>query len=318
MFNELLSKIDESDLQKIFSSDSSPIIKALTKRRLQNFIVKIQQTLLKITQEYYKGYPGNAFNLLYKLLKENKFAPKRDRLKATSAKRYIDDEYEYGNYFTIKMQCEFMSFYRMRMSDDNLTKEELFHIPFEKREIVSTARFSIPGFPCLYLGTSLEVCWNEIGRSLNGKERVFACKYKNYKPLAFLNLTIPQGFRNGGFDNNTFDILRFLITYPFYSACLIKVEFPNSPFKPEYVIPQLLLQYVKQEDFLDGIIYSSTKDKSKNNENFHNVVIPTIDITDSGHCNQLKKWYYSSDVKVINPNNLNSDIFALCSVSKIR
>ena len=69
------------------------------------------------------------------------------------------------------MERRAFNLYRMRISKETLSKEKMFHVPFNMREKVSSARFSIPGFPCLYLGTSLEVCWNEIKRSLESENK---------------------------------------------------------------------------------------------------------------------------------------------------
>lgn len=56
------------------------------------------------------------------------------------------------------------SLYRVRYSDANIfNRNEMFHIPFQLRHLVSTQRYSIAGVPCLYLGTSLYVCWQEMG-----------------------------------------------------------------------------------------------------------------------------------------------------------
>jgi len=312
-FNKIFQDIDNVDLKRVCSSDSSAG-KVLTKKRMTNFTNGIQRTLLKIIDNYYEGYPGKAFDILSDLLGKNTFPSKREGLNKISAKNYINDIF--GNYFRLKMKDEFSLFYRMRISENDLSKEELFHIPFDKRERVSTARFSIPGFPCLYLGMSLEVCWNEIGKILEPNEKVFACKYRSSKYLSFLNLTIPNSFREDDIVNDPFNIFRFLITYSFYSACLVKVQYPNLSFKPEYIIPQLLLQYVKNDDLLDGIIYSSTKDRN-NSEKFHNVVIPTRKIADIGHCSMLKKWYSSSEVKEVGPSVFDDSIFDSCSFSKL-
>src|SRR5205823_638449 len=46
---------------------------------------------------------------------------------------------------------------------------DLFHIPFNSRHLITNQRYSFPGLPCLYLGQSLYVCWEELGRpDLNG------------------------------------------------------------------------------------------------------------------------------------------------------
>lgn len=38
----------------------------------------------------------------------------------------------------------------------------MFHINLDNRVIVSSERYSFPGLPCLYLGTSSFVCWVEM------------------------------------------------------------------------------------------------------------------------------------------------------------
>ena len=47
--------------------------------------------------------------------------------------------------------------YRMRKMENrrDVNYRDLFHIPLNKRGIVNTNRFSAPGYPCLYLGTSI-------------------------------------------------------------------------------------------------------------------------------------------------------------------
>ena len=36
----------------------------------------------------------------------------------------------------------------------HFSKDEMFHIPYEKRNLVGNQRFSLSGLPCLYLGGS--------------------------------------------------------------------------------------------------------------------------------------------------------------------
>lgn len=55
--------------------------------------------------------------------------------------------------------------FRVRRSDNVLKeRKELFHIPFENRHLVGAMRFSVSGLPCLYLGSSIFVCWQEMGK----------------------------------------------------------------------------------------------------------------------------------------------------------
>ena len=46
----------------------------------------------------------------------------------------------------------------------HFTKDEMFHIPYDKRHLVGNQRYSLSGLPCLYLGGSSYICWEELGR----------------------------------------------------------------------------------------------------------------------------------------------------------
>ncbi|ECV2486428.1 hypothetical protein DRD09_19225, partial [Salmonella enterica subsp. enterica serovar Anatum] len=55
--------------------------------------------------------------------------------------------------------------FRVRKSDRPLsTRKDIFHIPFNQRHLVRAQRYSVAGLPCLYLGTSLYICWREMDK----------------------------------------------------------------------------------------------------------------------------------------------------------
>lgn len=299
-----IKDIDEVEFNTLFKNEGSQIIIHLTKKKFISLIERIQNTINSIIDVYYEGYPDEAYKLLENLLARNRFAPKRKGARCAYANDYLDDCL--GNFFTLRWNEEFMNLYRMRISDVPLTKEGLFHVPFDMREVVSTARFSIPGFPCLYFGTSLNVCWNEVMRDLNINEKVYACRYQNQKYLSFINLIIPSECTDTILETDPHFAFSFLVTYPFYLACLIKVEYPTFPFKPEYIIPQLLLQYVKKQDMLDGIIYSSTKDHTLVGEKYNNIVIPAREMAATGHCRRAKRCYYTTEPIVVDLTDIDT------------
>ena len=299
----LLKEIDEDDFIALFTNEGATKNKDLTKRKFISFVKRMHDTINSIVSIYYNGYPSDAYLLLEDLLKGKKFTPKKKGARCASPGFYIDDILE--NYFLLRFQNEFANLYRMRISNNSLSKEGLFHVPFELREWVATARFSIPGFPCLYFGTSLNVCWNEIKRDLENGENAYACRYQNCKPIAFVNLTIPDVFPDNIVDTDSHFVFRFLVTYPFYLSCLVKVNETKHSFKPEYVLPQLLLQYVKKQDMLNGIIYSSTKDKNLVGEKYNNIVIPARKIAAIGYCENAKEWYCSTMPIVVDLNNID-------------
>lgn len=59
------------------------------------------------------------------------------------------------------------SYFRIRKVDEkqnNFERNEMFHIPLNKNHLIGTERYSMPGYPCLYLATQIELCWYECGQ----------------------------------------------------------------------------------------------------------------------------------------------------------
>lgn len=187
-------------------------------------------------------------------------------------------------------------FYRIRTSDEHkiLEKKDLFHIPFELRNKISTQRFSIPGFPCLYLGNSVYICWEELNRPKFHDIQV--AKFENNTEINLYNLSYEQyNLQKLNAQNPTDgDLINLLLAYPIIAACSIQV--PKSRqldhFKPEYLIPQIVLQtLLEQRDKNTGVVYSSTKiyrENSRNEGTFENFVLPTTSKARSkGFCTDL-------------------------------
>lgn len=198
-------------------------------------------------------------------------------------------------------------FYRCRKKrNKKYTSNELFHISFDERYSVSTQRYSFPGLPCLYLGASPEVCALE--RSNNLSELVTAkvmYRNKNYKHR-ILDLT---SIFFEPLTNQTIDCSEaWLKNLPLYLICSTNIDYKmeKSEFKQEYILPQLLLEYIINEttlnkDIVIGIKYFSTKMNVWDmilNEDYDslqkvcNYVFPARDPqTQDGHCNLLSDCF---------------------------
>lgn len=188
-------------------------------------------------------------------------------------------------------------FYRMRKAANyNLFKnEEMFHIPFEKNYLIKNERFSISGFPSFYLGKSIYVCWEEMGRPDFDQANVAV--YMNRKNSIVIDLCMPM---------QSEDIMGALFTLPMILCSSLPVLHSDSDFKPEYIIPQLLMQclvrYNKESDkVIDGIRYDSIH--KYDGESFYdyrekgmasiyeNYVFPARQINEQGHCPVLSKLF---------------------------
>lgn len=195
--------------------------------------------------------------------------------------------------------------YRVRQSQSpSLQAIDLFHIPFELRHLVATQRYSIPGLPCLYLAGSLYTCWEEMGRPPLHELQCAALWVKNDKTLKMLNLSNRPARLSllvtppGSVSPDPSYISSHIVLWPLVFASSIKVKHRNAPFKPEYVIPQMVLQWVTQNHGFDGLVYFSTHVRAvpkKHPMPACNVVVPAKNVTAAGRCERLCDTFKITD-----------------------
>ncbi len=147
-------------------------------------------------------------------------------------------------------------FYRMRCFEKRrgLNRKDIFHIPINKKRIIKTQRYSAPGYPCLYLGKSIYGCWEEMHRP--DTETTLVSCFKSQKDFKVLDLRIPtlEEFFN--------ETEKYVLLFPFIIACGIPVRNTNDVFKPEYIIPQLILEWAiekndSKSEQINGVYYTS-------------------------------------------------------------
>lgn len=206
----------------------------------------------------------------------------------------------FDNIKSITTISEKKIFYRSRKNEfTNFSKEDLFHIRFENRHLVSTNRYSVPGFPALYLSDSTYTCWEESNR--HRLRELWFAKIETQTVLKVLQIervedVIATSDKNDEIEAKLIPLLRHLLLYPLTIACTIKVKNTNGNFKPEYIIPQLLMQYIAKSDKIDGIKFPSTKINYSKLEDLEasNYVFPVKTINKNGFCNQLIEKFYCS------------------------
>lgn len=144
--------------------------------------------------------------------------------------------------------------YRVRRSEC-AEQRKLFHIPFEERYKVATMRYSIPGYPMLYMSGSLATAYTEIFPDKGLHEFTYA-RFCNKKDLYLWDMCFPDP------ESNPFEFYRFFVFFPLLLACSIDVKYEEGNYKPEYAFPQLFTQFIKSFKYslapdgrLDGICY---------------------------------------------------------------
>lgn len=144
--------------------------------------------ILKVVENYLNGDPATAYIFIRKAMMI---------LVKNPLRLYNESAYEL---FEPKNKNT-TNLFRVVTVDDNKAhgRERVFHAPKNLRSKVSTCRYSIAGYPSLYLGTNLDLCCEEICINHNHKlalaSRFELCpKYKN-EMIHVIELSIkPQDF----------------------------------------------------------------------------------------------------------------------------
>lgn len=230
-------------------------------------VKEICHIIIKSIEKQLSGNAIEAINTVEKLFKENDIG---ENLFTCILKP--DDSSE----FTKQL-------YRGRVGDEIYDLSDIFHVPFNKRQYVSTERYSIPGYPCLYLSGSVYGCWLELNKpNINN---FYISRYEVKKQIKLLDLSLlPRDVINGKLGNGNECIIeaddakkeltsmpeiikKYIYTWPIICASSFVINEKNRVFKSEYIFPQLLLQVIKNFSQstgvvpFDGIKYFSTKCK---------------------------------------------------------
>lgn len=205
-------------------------------------VTEICSRLLKVVEIYFQGSPGGAYELfksVMALLWHTPLLVEHDELERP--------------------------LFRLACVGDNAVydRKRIFHTPYTLRAKVSTSRYSIAGHPSLYLGTSLPLCQEEL--HLAPQDFAIAAAY-HFQPLPMVIKILDLGIKPGDFlEENTRDNIQkkrvissstrwkssvkssYVFWYPLIAACsFIRVN-KKDPFAAEYIIPQLLMQWVQNQ-----------------------------------------------------------------------
>ncbi|MFE4713278.1 hypothetical protein ACFRAM_20620 [Paenibacillus sp. NPDC056722] len=246
-----------------------------------NMVNKVCEAIESSLHNYYDGFPSEAYQLL---------KPAIDQLSC-----YFDSFYLFNRNRDPRL-------YRIRRDKTPLTnKKDLFHIPFEERTLVSTQRYSIPGFPCLYLGSSVYACLEEL-RTVSNTQHVYVSSFRNDRGMNFIDLGYPPRVATKASykksDTESYDALKALyLCWPLMAACSVQVKDDARPFKPEYIIPQLLLQWVRNSTHFNGIRYFTSRSNSyvQSVHLYQNYVFPIKENKEYGYCDNLVEHFTLTD-----------------------
>ena len=191
---------------------------------------------------------------------------------------------------------------RKRKPGENFSIQDMFHIQLNKRGIVSPQRYSSLGYPCLYLGNSIYSCWEELQRlSLN---ELYFSAFKVRHAFRVFDMRLPD-------DSDYYPerITHTIKRLPLVLACGYAVNSYDDVFKPEYIIPQMLVETIidnnriitqREKSAIDpdviwGVLYTSTHisdDFPNGKYDLENIVLPVIESDNpSNYCFCLASFF---------------------------
>lgn len=239
-YDEAFSSIDKNEIERISIMMSSLVEKASGKKATFNLlsdIASVETVIGSAMTHYFKGFPSLALDSFEEGMLANNM-----------------------HLFNLLPQIEITGgdYYRVAKANRCIkNRKDLFHVPFDKRGYCATYRYSVLGYPSLYLSERLSVAKLETG--IKPLKSYYAICFKTRKTCRFIDLALTQAF------NTIWERYSLLTFYPLIMACGLTVREPDKPFKPEYVIPQILSQVVRlhmlADNPFDGISYVSTKVK---------------------------------------------------------
>ena len=192
--------------------------------------------------------------------------------------------------------------YRIRRTTrQRLRRQDIFHLPFELRHKATMKRYSVPGVPMLYLGGCVYICWKEMGSPRFDEIQVSAFGTRKDASPRILNF----GFRPGYIGRLVKDannmrqqgmrefVTSYCVCWPLMALCSIKAKRRDKPFVPEYVLPQMVLQWLTARKELAGIRYFSCNWDHDTGEPYHmcNCVFPPKEFPVAGLCRDLQTLF---------------------------
>lgn len=226
------------------------------------------EKIIKCIEQYYNADIVGAQKRVSEILKkyqQSKFIvnqlDKNYAFRGIAAEElHISDDSHNDAMYKEMLESEFY-YFKARIKHDNLKRNDMLHIPFNKRNITTTQRYSMAGVPCLYLASTSFGAWIEMGRPASNVFNVSA--YKLPGDLNILNLCQFPEFIEGSSSTisktDEFNNLsQFIEIFPLVIATSFSVAEQGRTFKSEYIVSQLVMQTVKELG-LDGVAYLSKK-----------------------------------------------------------
>ena len=212
----------------------------------------MQEKLNLIVKNYYNGRIFDSYKVMSDLLSPI--------LKSEICLSPISKSRAFNYYIIEDKIYDYYVFFRARLGEvlDINRTDDFKHVPFSKRSIIGNYRFSIAGFPCLYLGSSSYDCWLELGRPSDNLFNVSCILLKEDYKVLNLAFTVGCFLNELNILRKEEDINNLFKLFLLEQVTSFRVKNKNRVFYSEYIISQLITQVCRNMN-VQGIAYISKR-----------------------------------------------------------
>ncbi|WP_432664480.1 RES domain-containing protein [Wukongibacter baidiensis] len=281
------------------NSEYIDLVRKLNDQSVFDNVVRMTKAIESTISYTYKGMSNKAYEVMSTMLNEIE-------LELINLNSELSQPYNQTYYRIRKLEPT------KKKSTKEWKLEDNFHLPFELRHIAKNQRYSISGYPCLYLARTIYTCWEEFDRPqvnefIASRYEIpvdynllylsylpYQLKHEYHKEARRSNLKIDQFIKEKEEYLNS-----YLMMIPLIIASSIRRKNDDAIFHAEYIIPQIITQWVRNNSKFDGILYFSTKTYTKSKKNsslYENLVIPVKTFEKQGFCKEM-----ADDIKMTVP-----------------
>lgn len=196
--------------------------------------------------------------------------------------------------------AETVPYYRIIAGNNNFTRLQFLHLPCTARHLASSNRFRVPGMPCSYMASMREVSWYECGMPDSFQIATFMA-VKHEKLLLQLDVnpltstvTLLNQFQNNDWSNEVKRIFakKYCFIFPLVAACSVIAKEKGKAFVEAYIIPQMLMIWVKNStDYVGVRYYSSSDNELVRDDCGYNIAMPAKHPDANGYCTVLQEIF---------------------------
>lgn len=266
-------------------------------------IIWYTQNLRNAHNSYLQGEYAKAFELFNETMEDIK-----DNLPTVYVGRERDNS------------AEEIPYYRVCAGNGEFTYKQCLHIPYTKRQLVSTNRFSAPGMPCSYMASQKEIALFECGMpNVYQLAEYYAVEHTERLLRLDINpLTDTTVLLNLSYDGDAEDFVKKEATklcyvLPLVASCSVVAQNKEKAFVEAYIIPQMLMAWIKTCTDYVGVRYNSDVDNILVRcKGGYNIAMPASNPNEEGYSIELIRIFG------INKNNENKKVETVNTVKAFK